>query len=201
MAYILEANGYGMNLKDIINCITKEIFLYQSLIDIKPTKFAVSIRDIAKMLKDMGMPMEVKNNITKWHFVTSRNYGIFKNSRAKEYEECVYALNKRYSCSVDKFLIQCPTTEEELIRIGNAYSNCLPTYRDRIIDNNAMIFSMYNLDANGNVIHEIPSITFEVTKDLDFVQIKTFFDVDVVDPKVISILKTWKRQSLRKENK
>ena len=44
-------------------------------------------------------------------------------------------------------------------------------------------------------------VTFEVTKDLDFVQIKTFFDVDVVDPKVISILKTWKRQSLRKENK
>jgi hypothetical protein len=68
----------------------------------------------------------------------------------------------------------------------------LPTYRDRIIDQNAIILSIYKLDDNGGVIDEIPAYTFEINKDLDIIQIKTFFDADVDDVEILDIVKYWK---------
>ena len=81
-----------------------------------------------------------------------------------------------------------------MLTIGNKYNNCLPTYRDRVIDDNAKIFSLYQTDDSGNVIDAIPTVTFEVNDNLDFVQIKTFFDADVTDPAVLFVIKEWRKK-------
>jgi hypothetical protein len=101
---------------------------------------------------------------------------------------------------MDKWLIKCPETETELFNIGDAYNDCLLIYRDKIIDNGAVIYSMYPLDDNDNPMDCIPPVTFEVTPGLDFVQIKTFNDVDVTDKAVLETLNKWRTAIRRKES-
>lgn len=104
-----------------------------------------------------------------------------------------------YSAIIDGYLIQCPTTETELFKIGNEYNNCLPIYRDRIIDDGAVIYSIYKLDDEGNKIEDVPSVTFEVTWNFDFIQIKTFNDQDVCDPDILELLKKWQKTARKKK--
>lgn len=191
---VCEAHRYGMPLKEVVSCIAREILLYNGLDDCSPGRIAMNIRDIGKMLTDMNQEVKVQQNVSKWHFITSRNYQIFKKSRADEYATAASHLNARFAAKIGQYLIQCPDTEQELFNIGNKYSNCLPTYRDRIIDENVKIFSLYQLNDAGNVIDDIPSVTFEVNDNLDFIQIKTFFDADVTDPAIISVIKEWRRK-------
>ena len=194
ISYICEAHKYGMSLKELVACISRELLLYQGLEECSPGRIAMHIRDIGKMLTDMNQEVAVQQNVSKWHFITSRNYQLFKNSRADEYSVAAAKLNERFAAKIGNYLIQCPDTEQELLTIGNKYNNCLPTYRDRVIDDNAKIFSLYQLDDAGNVIDDIPAVTFEVNDNLDFVQIKTFFDADVTDPAVLFVIKEWRKK-------
>lgn len=192
--YVFEAHKYGFTIRDITNCIAREILLYQGLFDSAPSRIAMNIRDIAKMLTDMNQELVMQQNVKKWHFVTSRNYKLFKSSRAEEYDIAATMLNDVYAAKIQNYLIQCPDTEQELFMIGTKYCNCLPTYRDRVIDENAKIFSLYLLDDNGNVIEDVPSVTFEINDDLDFIQVKTFFDADVTDTEILSVLREWRKK-------
>ena len=194
ISYVYEAHKYGMPLKELIACISRELLLYQGLEECSPGRIAMHIRDIGKMLTDMNQEIHVQQNVAKWHFITSRNYQLFKKSRADEYAAAAAKLNERFAAKIGKYLIQCPETEQELLTIGNKYNNCLPTYRDRVIDDNAKIFSLYQTDDAGNVIDAIPTVTFEVNDNLDFVQIKTFFDADVTDPAVLFVIKEWRKK-------
>ena len=107
----------------------------------------------------------------------------------------------RNSRTVDGWLIKCPESEQELFDIGNRYNNCLPIYRDKVIDEGAIIYSMYKVDNDGNIVDPMPPITFEVNYELDFIQIKTFNDVDVTDPDIINIIKKWRTQIRRQEGR
>lgn len=194
IGYICEAHKYGMSLKELVACVSRELLLYQGLEACSPSRIAMHIRDIGKMLTDMNQEILIQQNVAKWHFITSRNYQLFKKSRADEYATAAAKLNERFAAKIGKYIIQCPDTEQELLTIGNKYNNCLPTYRDRVIDDNAKIFSLYQTDDNGNVIDAIPTVTFEVNDNLDFVQIKTFFDADVTDPAVLFVIKEWRKK-------
>jgi hypothetical protein len=121
-----------------------------------------------------------------------------QNSRSDEYALAAQKLNQK-SRVVDGYLIKCPETDRELFDIGVRYNNCLPLYINKVIDDNAMIYSMYPVDVNGEIIEKMPPVTFEVTPTLDFVQIKTFNDVDVYDEEILAVVKKW-RTKIRKEN-
>jgi hypothetical protein len=192
--YMLEACMNGVNLRTIVNAVARDLLFFDNIGTAIIYQPALYIRDTIEMLIKMNLPIDIPQNIIKWHYITSRNYKIFKSSRAEEYQSVVQEINNKYSSKVGEYLISCPKTEQELLEIGNKYNNCLPVYRDKIIDNNALVFSMYNLDNDGNVIEEIPTVTFEVNKSLDFIQIKTFFDADVTDANVISVLKKWQKK-------
>ena len=194
IGYICEAHKYGMSLKELVACVSRELLLYQGLEVCSPSRIAMHIRDIGKMLTDMNQEIIVQQNVAKWHFITSRNYQLFKKSRADEYTAAAAKLNERFAAKIGNYIIQCPETEQELLTIGNKYNNCLPTYRDRVIDDNAKIFSLYQTDDAGNVVDAIPTVTFEVNDNLDFVQIKTFFDADVTDPAVLFVIKEWRKK-------
>ena len=196
--HILETVQFGCCLSDLTKCLAREMLMFSAFDPWHLERISRVYRDIYNMLEPTK-PIRPQQNADKWHYIVSRNQQIMKNSRAKEYEAAANEINKR-SMIVGEYLIKCPDTENELYAIGEAYNNCLPTYRDRIIDEGAVIYSMYRLDANGNVTETIPSVTFEITSNMDFLQIKTFNDQDVDDPTVIGVLKEWKTKMSRKQS-
>ena len=191
--YMITASLCGVNLRTIVNAIARDMLFFKNLEFNSIHQTASYLKDTIQMLVKMELPIEIQQNITKWHYITSRNYKIYTKSREEEYQKVAADINDKYSMIVDDYLIACPKTEKELLAIGHSYNNCLPKYRDEIIDNNAIVLSMYPAN-NGKVEYGIPPITFEVNKCLDFIQIKTFFDADVTDEKVLKTLKKWKTQ-------
>ena len=189
----------GYTITTTINAVSREIFMYDVSENVDVNSILREIKDTIDMQQKAGIfSTKIGQNINKWHFITSRNCDIISKPRTEEYKAAIEKINKR-SMVVDQYLIKCPETEEELFNIGDAYNDCLLIYRDKIIDNGAIIYSMYPLDAEGNPVDGIPPITFEVTQGLDFVQVKTFNDVDVTDKAVLETLNKWRTAIRRKE--
>lgn len=194
---LIATVGLGCPFTDAVDLIAREALMYTSTFTPADLRnITMHLYDVYKML-DPKDTLKPKQNLEKWHFIVSRNNAIKKNSRVEEYTHAVKRINDA-SAIIGGYEIKCPETEDELLAIGNAYNNCLPTYRDRIIDEGAIILSMYKLDPTGNIAEDIPSITFEITASGDFIQIKTFNDQDVDDPYIISILKEWKKKMFSK---
>lgn len=196
---ICDILQYGASIPNLMSVVSREILMYQTISHIDLSDILRNIKDTLSMLDKIGYSdRTINQNVDKWHFITARNCKLISDSREDEYTAAVKLINEK-STIVDGYLIKCPETERELFDIGNAYNNCLPIYRDKIIDEGAIIYSMYTADETGRY-EAIPSITFEVTKDYDFVQIKTFNDADVEDETIMQILKKW-RKFARKEEK
>lgn len=194
---IIATVDLGCPFTDVVDFIAREALLYTFTFNPADLRnITMHLYDVYKMINPNDT-LKPKQNLDKWHFIVSRNNAIKKNSRAEEYTEAAKRINNA-SGVIGGYEIKCPETEDELLAIGDAYNNCLPTYRDRIIDEGAIILSMYKLDPLGNAAEDIPSITFEITASGDFIQIKTFNDQDVDDPYIISVLKEWKKKMFSK---
>lgn len=192
--YVAKLLDMGCSLTDIMNVMTKEILMYRNGGDLDLGAMLRTTLDIFTMQRKMdNNNTDLVLNINKWHYIIARNFKILKDSRQEAYAAAVEKININ-SRMVDGWLIKCPTTERELFDIGARYNNCLPIYRDKIIDNNAIIYSMYPVNENGEILNNMPPVTFEVTSGLDFVQIKTFNDADVTDDAILTVLKKWRTQ-------
>lgn len=189
--YMIKTCLCGVNLRAIVNAVAREVLFFNNLEQMSVVNVAQYLRDTIQMLQKMGLPLDIQQNIVKWHYITSRNYRIYSHSREEEYQKVAEEINNKYSFIVDDYLIACPKTEKELLAIGHSYNNCLPKYRDEIIDNKALVLSMYPVK-EGVVEYGIPPITFEVSHCLDFIQVKTFFDADVTDDSVLKTLRKWR---------
>lgn len=193
---ICDILHYGASIPNLMSVVSREILMYSSMTHVDLSDILRTIKDTLIMLEKIEYPNRTINqNVDKWHFITARNCKLITDTRAEEYSAAVAIINEK-STTIDGYLIKCPETEKELFDIGNAYNNCLPIYRDKIIDDGAIIYSMYAEDQ----VEKVPSVTFEVTKDYEFVQIKTFNDMDVIDEQIMEVLKKW-RKFARKENK
>ena len=190
----LEAVENGLDPTQIIESIGRENLMFHEFCE--PCRLSNSlmsyIRDISVMMTKAGKQCYLEQNIDKWHAIVSRNMKVILEKHPEEYTEAVKEINKR-SMIVDGYLIKCPETEDELVNIGMAYNNCLPTYRDRIINRTAIIYSVYKVGKEN----EIPEVTFEVTSNLEFVQIRTFNDANVEDETILDILKKWRTLARR----
>ena len=194
-----EILQYGCTVTAIMNAVSREMFMYTTGSCFYINSTLRNIRDTFNMQREIGIDdTYINQNIEKWHFITARNCKIIKESRSEEYSVAAGIIN-RNSRIVDGWLIKCPDTERELFDIGNRYNNCLPIYRDKIIDSGAIIYSMYPVDDENNVTEKMPPVTFEVNSVLDFIQIKTFNDVDVTDNSIIDVIKKWRTQIRRQE--
>lgn len=190
--------NHGCTVMSIINAVTREFMMYDMDCYIDVDAILRTICDVFSMQKEAGIQSSyISQNIYKWHWITARNCKLIRESRQEEYSAAVERINK-FSMIVDDYFIRCPETEKELFEIGNRYNNCLPIYRDKIIDNGAIIYSMYPVK-DGVVIDNMPPVTFEVTQEFDLIQIKTFNDVDVEDISVLETIKKWRQKAKRKE--
>lgn len=198
LSNIFDCIRCGYKTKAIVNSIAKELMFYKDITKVDISNVTRQLRDCITMASKMNQEPKICQNFDEWHSILARNFAVFQKPRADEFINAAKTINQMYSYRTNEYLIQCPNTENELFSIGFAYHNCLPTYRDRIIDKNAVVLSIYKLDDDGNVIDEIPEYTFEINKNLDIIQLKTFFDADVTNAEIIDVVRMWKKQMQKK---
>lgn len=144
--------------------------------------------DAVSVLPDGKYPT---NNVEIFHVITTRNKQIFETIRAEEFALAAEKLRKLI-WNNGEYLFRPIQTEEELFYIGERYNNCLPVYRDKIIDEGAVVIAIYK-KSNGGELEDCPGVVFEVSPRLDLFQIKTYNDEDVTDPEMIAMISEWKK--------
>ena len=144
--------------------------------------------DAVSVLADGKYPT---NNIEIFHVITTRNKQIFETLRPEEFSLAAEKLRKLI-WDDGEYLFRPIQTEEELFYIGERYNNCLPVYRDKIIDEGAVVVAIYKKNNDGE-LEECPGVVFEVSPRLDIFQIKTYNDEDVTDPEMIALISEWKK--------
>lgn len=143
--------------------------------------------DAISVLPDWKYPT---SNVEVFHVISTRNAKILKNRRAEEFAVATHKLRKLIWDS-GSYVFSPIQTEDELFYIGERYNNCLPIYRDKIIDEGAIVIAVYKETQDGS-LEECPDVVFEVGPKLDIIQIKTFNDEDVTDPDMIALISEWK---------
>lgn len=187
-----EADG-SKTFSKCLTYVLKETLMLTSFTKSKIYDMFRLYRDCYRMIGENNLETKLEHNIRLQHHFLARNLRILKNANSEKYAEAAKELNQN-SMRVGRWLIKTPETARELVEIGVAHGNCLPTYVDRVADGKAILYAMYE---DGE---KIPRVVFEMTQGLDFVQVKTFNDRDVDDPEVIEALKVFQRE-LRKAQK
>ena len=144
--------------------------------------------DAIKVLPQWKYPT---NNIELFHVITTRNKKIFEVRRPDEFAAAAVRLRK-LAWENEPYCFRPIQTEDELFYIGERYNNCLPVYRDKIIDEGAVVIAIYKRDNDGN-LENCPEVVFETSPVLDIIQIKTFNDQDVTDKFMIDMISAWKK--------
>ena len=180
-----EADG-KKSLSRVINYALRDAMFFNdfNITNIRTT--IRSYRDCYTMMKQYGIDVQLGQNIAKHHFYVSRNFNAMKIDRNEEYDVVAKRRNQ-HSVRRHDYEIKMPESIKELVRIGIAYNNCLPTYVNRIIDDDAIVYSIYK---NGQ---DIPPVTFELSSNYDVIQVKTFNDMDVDDPEMLAIVRDFVR--------
>lgn len=131
------------------------------------------------------------NDVERYHGITTRNSSILQKPREEEFKLAAEKLRKlKYD---DGTYIFAPfQTEEELFFVGQQYNNCLPVYRDKIIDDGAVLVCAYKKSADG-VKEECPDFVFEVTPHLDVLEISSYNNEEVTDPDKIEAVRAFRK--------
>lgn len=131
------------------------------------------------------------NDVERYHGITTRNSSILQKPREEEFKLAAEKLRKlKYD---DGTYIFAPfQTEEELFFVGQQYNNCLPVYRDKIIDDGAVLVCAYKKSADGGK-EECPDFVFEVTPHLDVLEISSYNNEEVRDPDKIEAVRAFRK--------
>lgn len=128
-------------------------------------------------------------NLVAAHNCCVRNAEINKDKalaerymeKVKEFEPLCYE-GKDY-------IITYPKTVEELIREGNELEHCVATYAKSIASGEARVFCVRKKDEP-----DVPFATVEVDSELNAIQLKGKYDIDISDKDVIEFVKEWKKK-------
>ena len=139
----------------------------------------------------VGTPKNYRTaDVERYHSITVRNSTVYKNPRPEEFKAAAARLRKlKYDDGVYYF---APfQTEEELFFVGQQYNNCLPVYRDRIIDDGAVLVCAYKKTVDG--VEDCPDFVFEVTPHLDVVEISTYNNEEITDPVRLEAVRNFRK--------
>ena len=127
----------------------------------------------------VGSPKNYRTtDVERYHSITVRNSTVYTNPRPDEFKAAAERLRKlKHDDGVYYFTPF--QTEEELFFVGQQYNNCLPVYRDRIIDDGAVLVCAYKKTTDG--VEDCPDFVFEVTPHLDVVEISTYNNEEITD--------------------
>lgn len=130
------------------------------------------------------------NDVERYHGITTRNCKIFQVPREAEFAAAAVRLRKlKYDNG--EYVFTPFQTEEELFFVGQQYNNCLPIYRDKIIDDGAILVCAYKKTPSG--LEECPDFVFEVTPHLDVLEISTYNNEEVKDPDKLEAVREFRK--------
>lgn len=131
------------------------------------------------------------NDVERYHGITTRNSTIYQAPRSEEFKLAAEKLRKlKHDDGVYYF---APfQTEDELFFVGQQYNNCLPVYRDKIIDDGAVLVCAYKKNPDGTK-EDCPDFVFEVTPHLDVLEISSYNNEEVTDPFKIECVRAFRK--------
>lgn len=131
------------------------------------------------------------NDVERYHGITTRNSSIYQAPRTEEFKLAVEKLRKlKYDDGTYYF---APfQTEDELFFVGQQYNNCLPVYRDRIIDDGAVLICAYKKTSDGGT-EECPDFVFELTPHLDVLEISSYNNEEVTDADKLESVRAFRK--------
>ena len=130
------------------------------------------------------------SDVERYHGITSRNCKIFQSPREDEFKLAATRLRKlKYDDG--EYVFSPFQTEEELFFVGQQYNNCLPVYRDKIIDDGAVLVCAYKKTPLG--VEDCPDFVFEVTPHLDVLEISTYNNEEVTDPDKLESVRNFRK--------
>ena len=139
----------------------------------------------------VGSPKNYRTaDVERYHSITVRNSKVYGNPRPEEFKAAAVRLRKlKYDDG--EYYFTPFQTEEELFFVGQQYNNCLPVYRDRIIDDGAVLVCAYKKTPEG--IEDCPDFVFEVTPHLDVVEISTYNNEEITDPVRLEAVRNFRK--------
>lgn len=138
------------NLKKLALYIFRECRLTQGISS--PQNASTYLKDYISMSRAMGLEYEkYPKSLKKAHDVVQMNYNMIKKETATN-EQFVRALDKKsyqnlvFFDKKKKYLVQVPTTSEDLIKEGNQLSHCVASYVKDVISDKCKILFLRDVE-------------------------------------------------------
>jgi hypothetical protein len=128
------------------------------------------------------------NDVERYHVITVRNSKLMQNPREEEFAAATERLRKM-KWENNEYIFRPFKDEEELFFVGQQYNNCLPIYRDKIIDG-AVLVCAFKKTAAGNE-EDCPDFVIEFTPRLDVLEASTYNNVDISDADRLQVLRDY----------
>lgn len=175
--------------RTILNHLIRENWFFNKVS--LPVNEASRWMDCVDMAKSSNLQLPPTfQNIKKYHNILAKNVDILKNPRTEEFKEAV-SLYSRLAKEIDGYIIRPPKDEFELLEEGTMLHHCVASYRDKIIDDKAIVLFCRKAEEP-----DVPLFTIELEYtpgDTSFTvsQFKQLYDADVTDKAMLKVLSNY----------
>lgn len=182
----------------IINYLYVQSFTYLDMYSIVslPVSMSITMKDYICISIKNDLPFErLPSNMKAAHYYLLENVKYQENEeKQKSFEAAVEKY--RFLESFDKtYSVLAPKTITDMIKEGNDLKHCIANYVDNVIGGSKVLFCRKSDEIEKSFV------SFEIDDDLNFIQIKEKFDMDVVDADMLAYLMKWKDRKMVEKNK
>jgi hypothetical protein len=187
---VLEISSLtNTSMKAILNYLYAQSFNYSvngGCLSV-PTTDAITMRDYLAIAKKFNIVVDpLPGNIRSAHYYILNNTSYAEDEEKNK--QFVKAINeyRHLEYTGEKYSVVVPKDISDMIDEGTSMHHCIASYVDRVIDNKQIV-----LFCRDNESLDKSLVSFEVSAELEFVQIKEKYDNDVQDIEILEFLKEW----------
>lgn len=178
----------SITLRDVVGHLARDNWFYGTFG--LPYGLATEWRDCLIMAKAANIKADkFPQNIVKYHRILQKNTDVLKNPRTEEFKEAV-SMYSRLTKEMKKegYIIRPPQSEHELVEEGNVLHHCVASYRDKIIDEKAIVLFCRKIDDPDTPLYTIELEYKPGDTSFSVAQFKKVYDADVVEPELLKML-------------
>lgn len=185
-------------MKTIINYLhTQQLYYNEKSMGIQmPTSEAIAMRDYLKIAEKYGLEVDpLPTNLRAAHFYIQNNVCYADNPEKDKQFKSAVEKYKHLEMSNEKYSVIVPESINAMIDEGMQMHHCIANYVDLVCNGTIVLFLRKTEELKESFV------SFEVTPDGEFVQIKGKFDADIVETEeesenneVLCFLKKWREE-------
>lgn len=177
-----------LSLRQILGHLIRENYFFGTLG--LPTNEAAEWKDCLTMAAAANIPLDkCPQNIFKYHRILAKNVDILNNPRTEEFAEAVSLYSRLEKVMEDEgYIIRPPKSEQELVEEGNVLHHCVASYRDKIIDEKAIVLFCRKIDDPDTPLYTIELDYTPGDTSFSVTQFKKVYDADVLDADLLKML-------------